>query len=334
MFNEIDALNTLKRKFKSRSEDIFLGIGDDCAAIKTGINKLMLISTDSLIEEIHFSRSYFKPLEIANKSIAVSISDIASMGGKPRFILSTIGLPKCSKQELMDELLDGIKSSCALYGVELIGGNITTSEKLFLDTTVLGEIDEHMVVKRSGSKPGDLVFVTGTLGDSALGLMLLKSEHHSDLDHDPRSCGDKDLINSHKVPKARVEIGISLSEKNLASSMIDISDGFLIDLERITTEQNLGAKIFVGNIPLSDSYKNLISNFDDDIFKLALTGGEDYELLFTSPPESRDKLKTMEKLMKFSISEIGVITGEKKIELIDNEGNNLNYKNRGYVHLS
>ena len=323
MFNEIDALKILRSRFKPKSRDLLLGIGDDCAAVRTGTNRVLLITTDSLVEDVHFKSSYYKPLEIAKKSVAVSISDIASMGGFPKFILSTIGLPKCSKQELMDELIEGLNDSCTFYGVELIGGNITGSEKLFLDITVIGEIEEDKIVKRSGSKPGELVFVTGTLGDSALGLKLIKSEKKIE-----------DVIRRHKIPEARVEMGKKLSEQGLATSMIDVSDGLLIDLERITTEQNLGAKIEVENIPLSGSYLKFIPDFEEDIFKLALTGGEDYELLFTSPPEFRDKLKVLEKSMKTRISEIGVVTGEKKIELLDNTGNILNYENRGFVHLS
>ena len=274
MFSEIDALKSLRSKFKSKSGDVFLGIGDDCAAIKAGKNKLLLITTDSLVEDIHFSSSYFLPMEIARKSIAVSVSDIASMGGNPRFMLSTIGLPKCSKQELMDELLEGIESSCALYDIELIGGNITTSEKLLLDITVLGEINEDKIIKRRGSKAGDLVFVTGTLGDSALGLKILKSGNRSvsEIKPDSGSVSAEDVISTHKIPQARVEIGKKLSELNLATSMIDISDGLLIDLERITAEQGIGAKVYLDNIPLSDSYLELISDFEEDIFKLALTG--------------------------------------------------------------
>jgi len=322
MFNEIDALKALRKKFVSESEDILLGIGDDCAAIRTGRNKLLLISTDSMVEDVHFSISYFKPREIAKKSVAVSISDIASMGGNPRFILSTIGIPKCADQDLMDELLDGIRSSCDFYGVELIGGNITTSDKLFLDITAIGQIDEDKVIRRSGSKPGDLIYVTGSIGDSALGLKLLNS-----------GLEDPFVIDRHKNPEARAKIGEKLSATGLPTSMIDISDGLLIDLERITTEQNLGAKVYIESLPLSDSYLKLVSDFEEDIYRLALTGGEDYELLFTVPSGLRDELKTVEDSMGLRITEIGVVTEEKTIDLIDGEGNILDYANRGFVHL-
>ena len=322
MFNEIDAIKSLKEKFRSTSSDVYLGIGDDCAAIKAGENKLLLISTDSLVEGVHFTTSYFKPLEIAEKSVAVSISDIASMGGSPRYILSTIGIPQCSEQEVVEELLEGIKSACSRYGVELIGGNITGSEKLFLDITAIGEIDEDKVVKRCGSRPGDLVFVTGNLGDSALGLKLLESGRKG-----------PDIVNCHKVPLARIEVGKKLAEGKLASSMIDISDGLIIDLERITVEHNLGARLYTENIPLSDNYRSLISEFEQDAFKLALTGGEDYELLFTSPPEAREEVKGIEDSLYIRITEIGVVTEEKKIELIDKRGNFLNYEDKGYIHL-
>ena len=323
MFNEIDALKSLKESFKAESDDILLGIGDDCAALRTGENKLLLISTDSVVEDVHFSTTYFEVQEIARKSVAVSISDIASMGGNPRFILSTIGIPKCTKQNLMDELLEGIKTSCAYYGIELIGGNITASEKLFLDITAIGEIDEDKIIKRSGANPGDSVFVTGSIGDSALGLKLLNS-----------GMKDSNVTHRHKNPEARTELGKELSGLGLATSMIDISDGLLLDLERITAEQNLGARIYLERIPLSDGYLKLVKNFEKDIYKLALTGGEDYELLFTSPPTNRDKLKALENSLKLKITEIGVVSEGNKVELFDSEGNTLNYAKRGFVHLN
>jgi len=324
MFNETDVLKELKERFKSSSEDVLIDIGDDCAAIRSGVNNLLLISTDSLVEDVHFLKPYFKPEEIAKKSVAVSISDIASMGGRPKFILSTIGFPKCSDRKLMNGLLQGIKGSCELYNVDLIGGNVTTSKKLFLNITVIGQIEKDRVVRRSGAEADDLVFVTGNLGDSALGLKVLQSEEKIE---------DKSIINAHKDPQPRIEVGRELSGSGLASSMIDVSDGLLIDLERITTEQGVGAKIYTQNIPLSASYLSLISRFEEDPLKLAVTGGEDYELLFTSPPDCRDRIKELEISTGIRISEIGVIVREKKIKLFDKGGNTLSYRKSGFVHV-
>ena len=331
MFNETDAIKSLKKLFSSASGDLKIGIGDDCAAIKKGENKLLLISTDTVMENVHFSKADFLPGEIAEKSVSVSVSDIASMGGKPKFILSTIGLPKCTESEFMDELLDGLNRSCNFYGIELIGGNMTTSERLFLDITVLGEIEEEKVVKRSGALAGHLIYVTGTLGDSALGLSILKSHKHKSPDSDKYI---NTVIERHKKPMARVEIGEKLSEMGLASAMIDISDGLIIDLERITLESDLGAKIEVENIPLSESYRQLIGEFEDDIYKLALTGGEDYELLFTSPPELKDSVTALYENGDIGITEIGVVTENSDIEIRNSTGQKIEYENRGFVHFS
>lgn len=324
MFNETDVLKKLKNQFKTSEENIFIGIGDDCAAVRAEPDKLLLVSTDSLVEDVHFLKPYFKPEEIARKSIAVAVSDIAAMGGDPKFILSTIGFPKCSDTALMEGLLQGIKSCCEFYNVNLIGGNVTTSRNLFLNITVIGQIDEGQVITRSGAKVDDLVFVTGNLGDSALGLMILKSKDKTE---------DKAAVNAHKNPKPRIEIGKKLAKLGLASSMIDISDGLLIDLERITTEQGLGAKIYTENIPLSPSYSDLISKFEQDPLKLAVTGGEDYELLFTSPPGCREKIKELAMSTETPISEIGLVTSEKEINLFDKGGHTLNYGKSGFVHL-
>ncbi len=323
MFNETDVLKELKERFRPSSEDVLIGIGDDCAAIRSDANDLLLISTDSLVEDVHFLKPYFKPEEIAKRSVAVSISDIASMGGRPRFILSTIGFPKCSDRNLVDGLLKGIENSCELYNVDLIGGNVTSSKELFLNITIIGQTEKDRVVRRSGAKAEDLVFVTGNLGDSALGLKVLRSEEKIE---------DRTVINAHKDPRPRIKVGRELSRSGLASSMIDVSDGLLIDLERITTEQGVGAEIYAENVPLSASYLSLISRFEKDPLRLALTGGEDYELLFTSPPDRRDKIKELEISTGTRISEIGTVVREKKVKLFDKGGNTLSYRKSGFVH--
>jgi len=322
MIDELSVLKELKSRFTSCSDEVVIGIGDDCAAVKAG-EVLTLYSSDTVVEGIHFSTSYMTFREISKKAVSASVSDIAAMGGRPNYFLSTLGISKCTPQNLVDELLDGFEEAADEYGIELIGGNITTSEKLFIDITVIGEANQNKVVKRSGASAGDLLFVTGTLGDSAKGLELLRRGNKEREEY---------LEKRHTNPTARINAGKLIGDLEIASSMIDISDGFLIDLERVTVAYKKGADIFLEKLPLSKNYTDLI-NSDEDPFLLALSGGEDYELLFTSHESNREKIKNLMDELHLNISEIGVITENKRIDLYGHDNKILKYGKKGFVHL-
>lgn len=322
MYNELSILKELKSRFIPYSDKLAIGIGDDCAAVLTG-STLTLYSSDTVVEGIHFLTSYMSYSEISKKAVSASVSDIAAMGGSPDYFLSTIGISKCTPQNLIDELLDGFEEASKLYGIELIGGNITTSEKLFIDITVIGNVDEDKVVKRSGASAGDLLFVTGTLGDSARGLELLRS---GNVDR------DRYLASRHKDPAARTNVGKLIGDRQIASAMIDISDGFLIDLERITTEQGKGADVYIEKLPLSKNYKE-IENTSKELYNYALSGGEDYELLFSAPESNRGKIKNLIDTLDVEITEIGVVTDNKRVDLYEHDNSIFKYSERGFVHL-
>ena len=322
MHNELSVLKELQSRFISGSDDVVIGIGDDCAAVKNG-EVLTLYSSDTVVEGIHFSTTYMTYREISKKAVSASVSDIAAMGGRPNYYLSTIGISKCTEENQIDELLDGFEEASKQYGIELIGGNITTSEKLFIDITVIGESTLNNVVKRSGACVGDLIYVTGTLGDSAKGLELLRSAGKQ---------GDEYLLNKHIDPIARINVGASIGVHGIATSMIDISDGFLIDLERITLAHGKGADIFTDKLPLSKNYTESFNSEEDPLFN-ALSGGEDYELLFTSNESMREKIKNLIDELDVDISEIGIVTDNKKINLYGNDDEILEYGKKGFVHL-
>ena len=323
MFNELTVIRDLKSRFKSRSDNVILGIGDDCAAVKPG-SGIMLYSTDTLTEGIHFLTSYMTFREIASKSVSTAVSDIAAMGGTPLYFLSTLGIPKCFPQNHTNELLAGFEESSGLYGIELIGGNISGSEKLFIDITIIGEVDKDRLVSRKGAADGDILFVTGTLGDSAMGLELLKTG---------KGTSDGFLENRHKQPTARTGAGKLLADNFTVSSMIDISDGFLIDLERITLESGLGADVYLDRLPLSEQYRERKSLFNEPL-SFALSGGEDYELLFTARPENVKKTEELMSGLGIQATDVGTVTGNNKINLYDGEAKNIvEYNKRGFVHL-
>ena len=208
----------------------------------------------------------------------------------------------------------------------MIGGNLSSSDKIFIDMTVLGEVEPHLMVKRNGAKPGDFLYVSGSVGDSALGQELLVRGKIAD--------SDEYLIMRHKKPQPRLKLGREIARKRLASSMIDISDGLLLDLERISTNQGLGATIYVDRIPLSSDYKTRVSDFSNDLYSIAISGGEDYELLFSSSKENEKAIQKLSKSQKIKITEIGQITEQPSIHLLNKDGKEISYDQRGFVHFT
>ncbi len=326
MIDELSALRLIEERFHKASKGVELGIGDDAAAVVFDADKLVLATTDSQVEDIHFVKSLISPAELARKVVAVSVSDVGAMGGVPRFILASIGFSEREDEEFLEELISGFVSSLEEFKVELIGGNLSSSNKLFLDITVLGEVEPDLMVRRSGATVGDLIFVSGSLGDSALGLKILQDEEIGD--------GNEFLMNRHLRPSPRLALGRELAQKQLATSMIDISDGLIIDLERITVHKELGARIELLQIPISKEYSECIRQFSDDKYELAISGGEDYELLFTSPEERQRDIQEISKNLNIKITEIGYVTEDATIQVINKNGEETYLKQRGFVHFN
>ena len=196
MINELSALRLIEEQFENASECVEVGIGDDAAAVNIKPGRVLLATTDCQVEDVHFTKSLISPKALARKAVAVSVSDIGAMGGIPRFILASLGFSKGEDESLIDELIKGFRASEEEFGVKLIGGNLSTSDKLFLDVTVLGEVEPENIVRRRGASPGDLIFVSGTLGDSALGMSALGKGDESE--------AGAYLISRHIIPIPRL----------------------------------------------------------------------------------------------------------------------------------
>jgi thiamine-monophosphate kinase len=339
MIDELSALRRIKERFESVSKSVLLGIGDDAAAVKIHPERLLLATTDSQVEGVHFIKGLISAKDLGRKSVAVSVSDIGAMGGIPKFFLSSIGFSKEEDESFLEDLMDGFHVGAEEFKVELIGGNLSASDRLFLDTAVLGEVEPHLMVKRSGAKAGDSIYVSGTPGDSALGLKILQNKEkivgapgRSPL----LSFGEKDdyLISRHVTPQPRLTLGRGLAKGCLATSMIDISDGLILDLERITVEYGLGAEIYVDQIPISSYYRERVGDFIRHPYELALSGGEDYELLFTSPKQKNEEIKELSLRLNIEITEIGHVTPEPHLRVLDSEKKEVEVKGRGFIHFN
>lgn len=326
MIDELSALRSIEERFDKISSGVELGIGDDAAAVIFDAGNLVLATTDSQVEEVHFLKSLISPSLLARKAVAVSVSDIGAMGGVPRYILATVGFSKFEDERFLDDLISGFIISEEEFGVAVVGGNLSSAGKLFIDITVLGEVEPDCMVKRDGAEAGDLIFVSGTLGDSALGLKMLENKEN----YAVPDC----LMNRHLRPSPRLNLGRELGLKKLATSMIDVSDGLLLDLERISSHKGKGASIELTKLPASETYIEFVGQFYDDKYEPALSGGEDYELLFTSPADNSMEIKKLSEKMNLAITQIGEITNTGTVELLDGSGEIKTTKKKGFIHFT
>lgn len=261
----------------------YLGIGDDCAVMPQKSGMETLVSTDMLIEGTHFLMDDISAYRLGWKSAAVNISDIAAMGGRCTGSFLSFALPKGLGKEWTDEFFRGYKEISSLYGCPLLGGDTTSSpDRLCISVTVTGEAPAGKSVKRSNAAIGDLICVTGNLGDSGCGLKII-------LEGSGRDADAEKLIARHYLPMPRVKEGMEIAAAG-ASAMMDISDGIGSDLRHIIEASGVGAEIDTSMIPLSNELKSKCAEYGWDPLELAISGGEDYELLFTISEENAKKI--------------------------------------------
>ncbi|MBL7032432.1 MAG: thiamine-phosphate kinase [Nitrospira sp.] len=310
---EFGLINNLRSRCKSSSPDILIGIGDDAAAIKPVRGK-SLFTSDILIEDTHFDLSLTTFYQLGWKFLAINISDILAMGGRPDYFIAGLGIPDACRSGDIDELYSGILDMARKFNVKIIGGDTCSSKHgLILSGTLIGS--GNKVITRSNAKAGDAIFITSTLGDSALGLELLKKGGKKVLSFSGFTPRLK-LIKRHLMPEPR-----PLKNVSRITSMIDTSDGLLIDLGHICDESNTGALIYRDKIPVSPALATAAKKMGNDPLEFALKGGEDYALLFTAPKNIRTKA--------FRIGEI-TRTGRY---IIDADGNKTPFKAEGYEHF-
>lgn len=276
MKGEFEFIEGIRRMFPS--PEGVKGIGDDCAVIPQKDGFETLVSTDMLVEGSHFLMDDITPYQLGWKSAASNFSDIAAMGGTPVGSFLAVGLPRAIPEGWEEEFLRGFGEISRMYGFPLLGGDTTSSpDRVCICITVLGKAPEGRSVKRNGAKRGDLVCVTGCLGDSAAGLDAI-------LCGMPRTDEVPYLIDRHYLPRPRVKEGQMLLGCTGVHSMMDISDGIGSDLRHIIEESKVGVEIDVDKIPVSFNLQSYCSNHGKDILQFAAEGGEDYELLFTADP--------------------------------------------------
>ncbi len=296
------------------------GIGDDCAIQRQSSEMELLTSTDLLIEGVHFDRRWISLEELGRKSAAVNISDIAAMGGQPKSLFLGVACPAELPLAELEAFARGFIAEVERYGAVLAGGDTCRSlGPLLISVTVQGEIEAGRAICRDGARPGDAIYVSGTLGDSALALQELLAGRQP----------DSYLLQRHNCPTARVDLGRRLSEKRLASAMLDLSDGIISDLGHILKASGVGAQLELDSIPLSEPFRRALEK-DRNLIDLALGGGEDYELLFSSS----DHNLADSAALGCVLTKIGVVERQPGLRITAGDGSDYNCQRRGYDHFS
>ncbi len=307
------------------------GIGDDCAVIPWMGSKRLLVTTDLLVDGVHFIREKIAPRDLGYKSLAVNLSDIAAMGGRPLYAFLSLAIPSPTEISYLDNFFRGWKELGSQTGVHLLGGDTTRStDRLVINVAVLGEAQEPFIKYRSSAKPGDIIAVTGTLGDSEGGLRLILSG----LERKQLSVSEKYLIRRHYRPQPHLEEGRFLARQPEVRAMMDVSDGIDSDLRRIMEQSGCGVEIYLDRLPVSKELQRTAKKFGWCIDEIAAAGGEDYCLLVTVEEKKFSELsrKFYRKFGK-PLSPVGRVIAQTGCQLYYKNGHNIMLSRSGFDHF-
>lgn len=328
---EFGLIDHLTSGFTSTQESTMLGVGDDAAVIDHGAY-LQVISTDMLLEGVHFDLVYTPLKHLGYKSVVVNLSDVYAMNAAPRQITVSVAISAKFSVEALDEFYAGVKQACEQFKVDLVGGDTSGSMTgLVISVTAIGTVLKEELALRSGAENNQLVCVTGDLGAAYMGLKILEREkllHAEDPEFQPELTGYDYILERYLKPEPRVDILLALKEAGVVpGSMIDISDGLASELLHLCKASECGCQVYDERIPLADETKEAAGEFQMEPLVAALHGGEDYELLFTVPLADFDKISAIE-----GVSVIGNITDKKgSALLVGNDGNAIRLQAQGWT---
>lgn len=306
---EFGLIRHLTENIELKNSSSRKGVGDDAAVLEYG-EKQVLVTTDLLLEGIHFDLTYVPLMHLGYKSAVVNFSDVYAMNGRPKQITVSLGISKRFSVEDLDAFYQGIKRACQVYGVDIVGGDTSASRTgLTISITCIGEVDREKAVYRNGAKETDLICVSGDLGAAYMGLQLLEREKQvfgGEPDFQPDFAGKEYLLERQLKPEARKDIVDALGQAGIVpTSMMDISDGLSSELLHICRQSGVGCRVYEDRIPIDFQTAAMAEQFNMNLTTAALNGGEDYELLFTVPLSMHDRITAIG-----GIKVIGYITNE------------------------
>jgi thiamine-monophosphate kinase len=320
---EFGLIDLIRKKIFSKDQQVIVNIGDDAAVVKSSPDRLLIFTTDTMVEKVHFDLSYFTFEEIGWKAMAANLSDIAAMGGLPTYALVTVGLPKSARINDVLSIYEGATKIAQKNNCRIIGGDTTLVKKdLFISIALLGEVEKKFLVTRSGAQRGDLIGITGKLGEALAGLEFLKRFGR----------GDPLLIKKHLKPEPKIDQARILIGKLKVNSMIDISDGLSSELYHLAEESKVGAVLYEQNIPISTRCKKTALLLNGNPLGWALSSGEEYELLFSVDKKDKSKLERIK--AKLDISIVGEVTDKRQgVRIVRKSGAVQELKRSGFAHF-
>ena len=303
---------------------VVIGPGDDAAVIEPERGTYDVLTTDAVVEGIHFDRTFAPMDAVGHRALAVNLSDLAAMGARPRAALLSLVLPESLAVSDVDQLLDGLLPLAAVHGVAVIGGNITrTAGPLLVDVTAIGSVKPRRVLTRAGARPGDDVYVTGSLGAAAVGLKMLQKTPVP---------AESNCVVRYLRPVPRVRAGVLLGRNRAAASCVDLSDGLADALHQVADASGAGMRIDASALPIAEGVREWHDVHGGDPVETAVSGGDDYELLFTARPAQRGRLRAVRtQLGDLPISRIGAVTRGRDVVLATTTG--MREVPRGYDHF-
>lgn len=327
---EFGLIARLARALPSPTSDVVVGIGDDVAVLGAD-GRYLLATCDIQVEGVHFLRDKTTPHQLGRKVVAINVSDIAAMGGAPKYALISLVLPKETEVAFVDELYAGMQAECARWGINIVGGNMAHSPNgIMVDFFLLGETTPQHLLRRAGARVGDAVLVTGTLGDSAAGLALLM--------HPETPCAEAHrtaVLQRHLTPTPRLHEGQLAARSALATAAIDVSDGLASDIGHICEMSNVGVQLWAEAIPISAATRAVAEALAADPLQWALFGGEDYELILTAPADKATILaQRIAQETSTPVSIIGeIVPAEQGSLLVHADGSTKPLRPSGWDHF-
>lgn len=328
LMSEEDIIRLVQSLAGVSKDELWVGIGDDAAVLNLG-GRGFCVTTDLLVEGVHFDLSYAGPHDLGWKAMAANLSDLAAMGARPRWGLLSLGLPPRPQRRLVESILGGVMEMCRRHDLTLVGGDTVRSPQIVINLCLIGAVETKAPALRSGARPGDAVCVTGPLGSSAAGLAWLKSGG---------AAGDEQAawaVAAHLRPEPRVAAGRALAQSERVHAMMDLSDGLASDLARLCAASQVGARVEENLLPLAQGAVGLAASLQADPIQWALTGGEDFELLITCAPGNVELLAELaaDSQKGVSLCRVGEITRGRGVVLAKADGSEEEITLKGFDHF-
>lgn len=330
-FTEDDLIGALRTILSDEVPGLRVGPGDDAALVDSD-SGLEILTADLLVEGVHFRQETTSPRDLGYKSLTVNVSDVAAMGGRPKYALVSLAIPPDVDMSWVVELYGGLREAAGRYGLAIVGGDLSQAGQIVISVTVTGEVAKNRAVTRGGARPGDRVVVTGTLGAAAAGLHLAEADSRTVAESLGTAWG-RALLEALARPVARVGEGEILAAAG-ATAMMDLSDGLAKDLDRLCRESEVGARVDVSAIPLADGLPEIETVLGLDPLQMAVEGGEDYELLAALAPEAVQRVASrMVERFGTPLTDIGEIVEGKGVMAVEADGTERPMEPKGWDHF-